>query len=424
MEIYEKDWRYTALRPYVDAFTKASYSSCEIVGQGNIPQNGAVILAPNHCNALMDALVVLRSGKRPIAFGARADIFKKKTNARMLSFLKILPLVRRRDGLRNVSRNVETIDRIVEIMDHNIPFCLFPEGTHRTKHSLLPIGKTPLRLALKAMEAIDPSKPVYIQPVAIEYGDYFRYRNTCLLTFPEPIDVRAELKNIGAEHLHEAELHRHFSELIARKLMSGITYIPDDEWYDGRWALLKALRAGSSGNLEDRLRRNQQCLSRMLSNEKEKPERMYDLYRKAEEFEQERLKAKISIHSFGKELSKKLITKTISALVLLPIFVLTILLVWPALLTASFTKNAFKDTAFKNTACMVVNLAATPILTLVWAVIFFVFQPWYWALAGTLLTIASYPLFYEILEFLRIYVSDWRLLFNSRISKMYRKLVA
>ena len=424
MEIYQKDWRYDILKPYVDAFTKASYSSFEVRGQENIPKDGVVIIAPNHCNALMDALVVLRCIKGPVLFGARADIFKKKTNACLLKFLKILPLVRRRDGLRNVSQNVATIDKIVEAMDSGIPFCLFPEGTHRTKHSLLPIGKTPLRLSLAALEKISPDKKIYIQPVSLEYGDYFRYRNTCLVSFSKPIDVRDELDKFSPEVHKEAEIYRHFSVLISEGLKSGLTWLPDDEYHEGRWSLMKALRASGGGSLEDRLKRNQVCIERMLEKEKEKPQKMYKLYDLATEFENQRIESGISINSFGKDLVKKLITKTIAMVFLLPIFLLSILIDWPAILTAHFTKKAFKDVTFKNSACMVVNLVATPILTIAWAIVFFIFMPWYWALGFTIFTLASYPLFYECLEFFRIYVSDWKLMFNRKLDKMYKKLVA
>ena len=369
MKIYEKDWRYSALRPIVDAFTKASYSNFEVVGEENLPDNGAVILAPNHCNALMDALVVLRTRKQPTVFGARADIFRKKSNAVMLGFLRILPLVRRRDGLRTVAKNNSTIDLIVETLDHDVPFCLFPEGTHRTQHSLLPIGKMPLRLALAAIDQIDPGKPVYIQPVSLEYGDYFRFRSTCLVTFPKPINVRAELKKFSADSHTEAEIYRHFSDLISDGLKQHLTYIEDDEYYEGRWALLKAYRAGSGGRLEERLQRNQACLERMMNREKEHPEKMHELYRKATAFEAERRRKHISIHSFGKDLSKKLITKSIASVFLLPLFALAFLLDAPALLVAHLMKKTFKDNAFKNTACMVTNLFLTPLLTILWAIL-------------------------------------------------------
>jgi 1-acyl-sn-glycerol-3-phosphate acyltransferase len=83
---------------------------------GAIPSEDAVLICPNHTNTLMDALVVLQSRHAPTVFGARADIFSQPAVAKILRFLKILPMVRRRDGIRNVLRNYETMDEVQEYL--------------------------------------------------------------------------------------------------------------------------------------------------------------------------------------------------------------------------------------------------------------------------------------------------------------------
>ena len=50
---------YAILRYYVDAVLKLSYKRIRYTGLENIPQDGAVIYAPNHANALMDAINAL-----------------------------------------------------------------------------------------------------------------------------------------------------------------------------------------------------------------------------------------------------------------------------------------------------------------------------------------------------------------------------
>ena len=76
--IYEKDGLYSSLRPVVDWCCRHSYRRFEMHGEENLPEDGALILAPNHTNTLMDALVMLRAYKGPTVFGARADIFKNR----------------------------------------------------------------------------------------------------------------------------------------------------------------------------------------------------------------------------------------------------------------------------------------------------------------------------------------------------------
>ena len=114
-KIYEKDWLYDLLRPIVDWTVRHSYRRTEIHGQENLPEDGPFILAPNHCNTLMDALVMLRAYKGSTVFGARADMFNNRFVAKIMFFLRILPMVRQRDGLRNVLKNVQTQEIIVYI---------------------------------------------------------------------------------------------------------------------------------------------------------------------------------------------------------------------------------------------------------------------------------------------------------------------
>ena len=77
-KIYEKDLSYTLLKYIVDACISASYRKEEVHGEENIPTDGALLLTPNHCNTLMDALVMLNAYSGTTVFGARADIFNNK----------------------------------------------------------------------------------------------------------------------------------------------------------------------------------------------------------------------------------------------------------------------------------------------------------------------------------------------------------
>lgn len=221
-KIWKNNIGYTTMRWYVDWCTNASYSSLTVIGKENIPTDGAVILAPNHCNTLMDALVVLQADHNPSGFGARADIFNKPKFAAILRWLKILPLARARDGRKAVEGNEEIFDEVVECLEHNVPFCMFSEGTHRTKHSLLPLKKGIWRIATRAARRLD--KPVYIVPVGIDYNDYFSYMKSARVSFGKPIRV---YEDTNQKELLDT-LHDRIAELI--------TYFPDDENYEHNWA--------------------------------------------------------------------------------------------------------------------------------------------------------------------------------------------
>ena len=65
------------------------YRKVIVLGKENINPEAHNIFAPNHQNALMDALAVLFTQEGYLVFLARADIFKKKLIASILYFLKI-----------------------------------------------------------------------------------------------------------------------------------------------------------------------------------------------------------------------------------------------------------------------------------------------------------------------------------------------
>lgn len=234
-ELWKHNKWYSILRYWVDLCTRRSFVKLEV--EGKLPEDGrAVIVAPNHCNTLMDALVVLQTRHEQMAFGARADIFRKPLAARMLHWLKILPIARKRDGLRSVAQNLEIMPVILDLLHHGMVFCLFPEGRHRTMYSLLPIHKGLVRIALK--NAVD--QPTCIVPAGLNYSDFFHFRGTCKLRYGEPIDVNAFLA------AHPGLNHHDLFELLSGELWNRIKdlilYIPDDENYEARLAELRPPR--------------------------------------------------------------------------------------------------------------------------------------------------------------------------------------
>ena len=244
-KIYEDDIFYTILKPIVDSCTRHSYRKLEVRGKENLPTDGAILLAPNHTNTLMDALVMLQAQKKQTVFGARADMFKKPIIAKAMYFFRILPMVRQRDGLRNVLKNHESFEAIVEILEHNVRFCMYPEGRHRAAHSLLPLGKGILRAAVAANNKFGDKKPIYIVPVGIEYGDYFRYRSTCLITYGKAINVTEFIKGLDVEN--EAQVMEPLRKELAQGMSSLISYIKDDENLNKKWSLTKILTSKLNG---------------------------------------------------------------------------------------------------------------------------------------------------------------------------------
>ena len=183
-EIWQPNRAYSLLRPYVDWCTNQSYRYLRFRGE-DLPSDGAVILAPNHTNTLMDALVILAGRKSPTAFGARADIFNRPAAAKILHFLRILPMIRQRDGLEHVSENYKSFDQIDGVLEHGVPFCIFAEGAHHPGRELQPIKKGIARIALRSAQ----SRPTWVVPTGINYSHFYRYRGAAEVRYGKPVNI-------------------------------------------------------------------------------------------------------------------------------------------------------------------------------------------------------------------------------------------
>ena len=217
-KLWEYSKAYDLLRRYVNCCSRLSYCRFEVTGAENLPENGAVMIASNHCNALMDALAICAAARRPVSFGTRADLFQKPRTAAILRWMLMVPLARHeRDSVESVAHNREIFEEVAESMKH-VPFALFVEGTHRAKRSLLPLRKGVFWMADHALN--HDAGEVTIVPTGLEYGEYFDYMTTLRVTFGKPIVYK------GGED-KEA-----LSAELRNRIASMITYFPDDENYD------------------------------------------------------------------------------------------------------------------------------------------------------------------------------------------------
>lgn len=422
-KIYEKDPYYSTLRHYVDWCTRHSYSKVEVEGRENIPSDGAVILAANHCNTLMDALAVLQAFKDETVFGARADMFNRPILAKAMFFLRILPMVRKRDGLRNVLKNYESIDTIMETLEHGVRFCMFPEGRHRAAHSLLPLNKGVFRAAINANNRFGDKKPVYIVPVGIEYGDYFRYRSTCLIRFGKPMNVTELISEMNVEN--EAQMIEPLRKELQTRMSELFTFITDDENYKNKWALTRILARDDAkkGSLAERMKYNRYVVGQIEEACNENPSDMAGLLQEAGEFDSARRRKGYSIWSFGRgNTVSRALGKGLIALLGVPYFIFASIASLPMWLTFEILRKKLRDRAFHNTAGFGIKLAMGPLVFLVWAILAFCLTNWILALLLLLLAIPSYGFFYDYTEFIRIYISDLKLLRDKKMNNKFNNI--
>lgn len=421
-KIQDDNKLYSFLRPFVDYHIKKSFRRYKVTGKENIPQNAACIFAANHTNTLMDALVLLCASREKKVFIARGDIFKRPIIAKFFHFCRILPIYRIRDGYKSVKdNNSEIIEKAADVIHDEVKLFLYPEATHRTKHSLRQLSKGIFHIALKANQEFGHEKPIYIIPTGIEYGDYFRYRSTALISFGEPINVTEYVNQHKEEN--EAIVMNGLRELVTEGLSKQISYIPDNEEnYEAIWEMTK-IKSGLKGNLEERLEHNQKTIKDILEWKEKSPEKAKDKFEKVNKFIKKRKKKGISVTSVSKRnIVGTVLWKTLVALLGLPLYIASTIATLPIWLITMILKNSFKDKAWGNTVSFAAETILHPLLMTLCIVLTFCFLPWEIATASCVFYYISYIYFIDFSEFLRRWISDVKWCFNKKLRAMSREL--
>lgn len=421
-KIYEYDWWYDHLRYIVDAYIFGSFRKIRYEGLEQIPKDGSVIFSPNHCNALMDPFAVLAMDHSRKVFVARADIFRNPVLRKILTFLRIMPINRVRDGFRSVLRSEDTIEKSVEVLRNGIPFCILPEGTHRPMHSLLPLGKGISRIAAGAAAQLGASRPVYIVPVGCEYGDYFRFRSTLLVTVGKPIDITALIAADPA--CPEPELYLRIRERTADAMKQLIVYIPDDEDYDAIWELAR-LSSGTvpERKLRARLDANRKAAETLTRLRDESPEEARRLFEKAAAFGAARKRARISLHTVHtRSPLASALGRTLLTLLWLPLALVLGAASLPAWGIGEILASRVEDRSFRNSfRCGVIILVWT-LMLLAGGITLFCTLKWYWALAALALLVPAPMLTYDYFEQVRRAASAWRYFCNGTLRRQTEQL--
>lgn len=166
------------------------FRKVKVEGLENIPKDTPIIIAPNHQNALIDALLAVCFLPPLIHFLTRSDVFNKWTNP-LLSWMKMMPIYRIRDGYSKLSQNDAVFEACREIFKKSKSVLIFPEGNHGEHHFLRPLTKGTSRLAFQSQEHLEQALKVV--PIGINYFSHRNPRSTVLIAVGKPIEVNEYL---------------------------------------------------------------------------------------------------------------------------------------------------------------------------------------------------------------------------------------
>jgi len=153
---------------------------------------GPLIIAANHPNSFLDAIMVDSLFKYPVFSLTRGDVFKGKIITRILTSLNMLPVYRGSEGVENLENNYTTFNDCQKLFQQNKIVLIFSEGRCINEWHLRPLKKGTARLALEAWENNIHLK---VLPLGINYSSFRFYGKNMFLNFGDII---------SKEDLHES----------------------------------------------------------------------------------------------------------------------------------------------------------------------------------------------------------------------------
>jgi 1-acyl-sn-glycerol-3-phosphate acyltransferase len=192
-------------------------------------EKGPLLIAANHPNSFLDAIVLATLFRQPIYSLARGDAFQKPFFAKLLAAMNILPVYRVTEGVENLEHNYSTFDRCREIFKRGGIVLIFSEGRCINEWHLRPLMKGTARLALSSWQE---GIPLRVLPTGINYSSFVTFGKNIQLGFGQCITAKdvptdnGQGKSIATfSRLLQAELeqlvvqvHRHDRQQIKDKM--------------------------------------------------------------------------------------------------------------------------------------------------------------------------------------------------------------
>ena len=160
-----------------------------------LKKQGPLLLASNHPNSFLDAIILDILFEQPVWSLARGDVFKNKFISRILISLKMFPVYRVSEGVENLNNNYETFKGCKTLFRKKGIVLIFSEGKCINEWHLRPLKKGTARLAISSW---GENIPLEVLPVGINYNSFRRFGKNVIINFGEII-VREDIPITASE---------------------------------------------------------------------------------------------------------------------------------------------------------------------------------------------------------------------------------
>lgn len=166
------------------------FKDIQVAGQENIPKTGPLILVANHPNTLLDPILVGLVTQQQVGFVAMASLFENKILASVLTYLHVLPVVRKQDiKPGEKADNLTTFRKSHQYLRKGNTLAIFPEGASFYEMRLQELKTGTARIALSFEKEENYQGNLKIIPIALDYSDSIQFRSSISITINKGIEV-------------------------------------------------------------------------------------------------------------------------------------------------------------------------------------------------------------------------------------------
>ena len=159
---------YALVRSLSRFLLRLFYARVEVVGAENVPSSGPLIVAANHHNSIVDAMLLLAMIPRRVRVLANAPLFRHFLIGPFLRAVGALPVHRRQEAGSEAPRNEALFEATTAALVAGGAIAIFPEGRTQPEPSLQELRTGTARMLLAA-EGAAPNLSVTLLPVGLVF---------------------------------------------------------------------------------------------------------------------------------------------------------------------------------------------------------------------------------------------------------------
>lgn len=298
------------------------YRRIDVSHAERVPRHGPVVIAVNHHNALVDAMLIVAGLQRRITPLAKAPLFRHPLIGPFLRLVGAVPVHRRVDGA-DPAQNAAMFAAAVAALRAGGALLIFPEGTSQPRPRLMPLRTGAARIVLSAAaEGVD----VALVPAGLVFDEPGTFRAaTALVSVGAPIAVGDAVRHYA--DAPEAAV-RALTERLAEAIRAQIVEAEDHHTLELLGTLERAWRheRGEAGRVDPDVslawRRNVMRTARALA--EQAPGRVAAFRRHLERYAERLRESGLSESQLGQRYTVRTVARytvanTINLVVMLPL---------------------------------------------------------------------------------------------------------